>query len=184
MRKGWCSRSAFKIGDILNDFAINQTSSSNTRGHCTGSVTACRFRPVADDFLSLQSSIALTSASACFPAPTVPDHDKSRCPCSCRGCPLPASHTLAFQGYKSKRFLNPGMHEKIGRPIKACDSQGSAQKESIRRCQFATAVYAVANGRAHRHHEQMKFVRLPASMQSLESAKQVAMFFSLASRPT
>ena len=98
-----------------------QNSSSKTRGQpyrLLATRAACL--PITDNFLSLQSSIAFTSASAAVlqrPRFLIMTNHVVHVATANSHYRRPAR--LAFQGCKAKCFLNTGMNEKVGRTIKA-----------------------------------------------------------------
>src|SRR6188472_980021 len=90
----------------------------------------------------------------CFPAPTIPDHGKSRCPCSYREFPLPASRTPGIPRLQAQTFpehwdeQKDRPHDKTRRARKA-----RRNSESRKHSQFAIAVSGVAFGRARRRSQ-------------------------------
>src|SRR5205809_1702281 len=81
----------------------------------------------------------------------IPDHDKSRCPCSYREFPPLASHTPGIPKLQGQMFPEH-LDERKDRPH---DKSRRAREdrrsiESMKHCQFAFAVSGVAFVRARR----------------------------------
>src|SRR4051794_36875246 len=146
-------RLAFKIARILSEArgkckTVPQThvascveSSQGMQHSCPCSTTSCRYS-------ARSRSPALRGG---FPAPTNPDHDKSRRPCSYREFPLRASRTPGTPRLQGQRFLEHRDERKDRRHDKTQRARKDRRSiESLKHCHFAIAICGVAFAPGHR----------------------------------